>query len=251
MPTQPHSPEPEKSKEKKEPMFSAQDKKYLYGIGAVIAAAVLLGFGAWIVHATQENNTQTLASSSPSPTLTPSPSASPTVTPSPSPVVSPSVSPSPTVSPSPSVSPSATPGQNANFPLSAQSFVSGFYAAYQAKNSAEISGMFTADTTSELQSEHSRMFTGIDSTTNLPGGPTLFSTGAPDSVSSFAIQSEVQQGSNWQVTTVEQRLNSSGVADGSETTIMILVPSGSSWLIDSYYYQGETSGKYDAFQLPS
>jgi hypothetical protein len=184
------------------------------------------------------------------------PSRSTLVTSTPVVSTTPVVTFTPPATPTSSITPSATPSASptasivSSLPVSAQAMVSAFYNADTARQSAQVAAFFTPDTTAEDKSLHARLFTGIDTNGN-PGGPTLFSDGAPQSVATYTITSSVPQGANWQVSVSEQRVSESSAADGAQVTMLVLVPKGNSWLISDYYQQGQLVSKYDGFLPPS
>lgn len=208
---------------------TAKNPYFITGTAAVVVVALAAGFGYY------RQTSEPVAT--PTPTVTPLVTESPTPTPTASPAASPEVSPTPTPSNAPQ-----------NLPDSAQKTVSSFYASYKAKDIAKVGESFTPDTTNELKSLHSRLFTGRD-TDGVPGGPTLFSSNsASQSVGSYSISSSEEDGSNWTVTVTEQRISGTGESAGSVSTVLKLTPAGDSWQIDQYYHAG-LSGKYDGFLI--
>lgn len=197
---------------------------------------IILGTTLYILFHNRKSANQGV-SPTPSPTESVSPSTSPTS----------SVTPTPTVSPSESPPPSSTPTASV-LPSAAQSTLNTFYTAYKNKDRSQIESLFTEDSTEELRSLHSRLFTGLDPQGN-PGGPTLFaSNSASQSVDSFSVISIAAQEKKYVVTVKEKRLNASGESVGDYTTLITLVPNSTStkWLIDAYV-QDTSAGKYDGF----
>lgn len=176
----------------------------------------------------------------------------PTVAPSPSSSVSPEadeVVPVPSQSPSAPVA-STTPSTSAQtLPDSATSFLKDFYQSYKKGDAKAMQPFFSDDGDAELKSLRSRLFTGVD-TNGVPGGPTLFATNSADQkVDTYAVATVSKTGSGWTVSVNEIRINGAGTRLPQITTTVSLIPSGSSWKIDSYARTGE-SGKYNALLTP-
>ena len=224
----------------------------------ITGSGLLVVLVAGLVVAYQVHHAPTALAPSPTPTpkvvSTSTSTATPLPTATPSPTATASASASATPSPTATATASASASASASattLPAAPQATVSEFYTAYKAKKASVIAGLFTADTTTELQSLHSRLFTGVD-TDGDPGGPTLFSTNsASQSASSYTILSVTQQGSAWDLSLSEQRLSGTGASAGTVQTMMVLVDQSGSWKIDSYYYAGSPVGKYDGLLDPS
>lgn len=211
-----------------------RQKRLLYSRVIIISLAVILVIAAgllltkwWMNQREDKNpNSNTTQSSTPS-----------------NEEVSPGVS---TLSPSASVSPVASPGgspsSSTSLPQSAQTFLSNFYSTYQKMEAKNLQSYFTEDTT-DLRST---LFTGLD-TRGLPGGPTLFSSNsASERATSFNVIGSTKSGNNWQLEIQEQRVDLQGNKLSPMVTEMVIIPSGTSWLIDRYSREGKT-GKYNAF----
>ena len=224
----------------KEYLLNGPGRPYLItGGGLIIIAAAAVG--AYALHSSSQ---PAAPAATPAPTSTPTADISSVGTPTPLPTATPS--PTPSASASPTATPTATA---APLPAGPKAAMTAFYAAFKAKDRSAISAMFTADTTDELKSLHSRLFTGLDTDGN-PGGPTLFATNsASQSAASYSVTSASQSGASWVVAASEQRLTGTGASAGSVATSMTLTQENGAWKISLYTYQG-TSGKYDALQNP-
>jgi len=173
-----------------------------------------------------------------------------------SPAPSASVSPSPTtvgnvVQPVDLTSPTPSPSAvvTATMPQSVSTFLANFYAAYTQEDRSRLATYFTPDTSDADRSSHAHLFTNMDTAGN-PGGPYLFTDAAANEHAiGYSVINGSSLGSNWIVTVLEQRVDSTGLARDAVTTLLTLVPSTNplgSWLVDNYIYSGGV-GKYSAF----
>jgi hypothetical protein len=207
---------------------------------AFFAATVIIG-GAVVVlmimMVGQDKNKREAVS--PNPSSTPEITALPTITPTPTPTDLPSPSPTVTL---PSLS---------EVPQSAVQYVESFYAIYKAEDRKKLEAFFSLDTSNELISLRSRLFTGFDNN-GLPGGPTLFDTSsASQKPFSFTITSKKVVAGKVEVVVSETRTDlQTGETLPVFSTKLLLIPTDATqknWLIESYTKVGGSTGKYDAF----
>lgn len=217
------------------------DRKRIYVAAAIVAVLLILLITAIVVGVRKQMGKSDDAAVVPETSATPSLEASPSA--SPTPDVSPSPSSSPEITSAPSLS---TPA--AQLPTAAKAKLDAFFAAYKAKDIQALSTMFVPDTTTELKSLHSRLFTGLD-VDGSPGGPTLFSSNsASQSTAEYTLLSSTQEGQNWKVTLSEKRLSGTGGDAGTVQTTMVLSQDGGEWKVSQYFHV-DSAGKYDGFLI--
>lgn len=211
----------------------------ILGLLPLAAAGIVV----YLAHRSDSTAQKTALSVTAQPQL--SQTASPTTAVAPV-VNSPATTATPAATPTPTVSPSASASATA-LPDSAKAVLANFYAAYASRDRARLATFFTSDTTTDDQNLHVQLFS--DPSQN-PTGQALFTTNATSQyVSTYSLTTATTQGANWVATVQEQRMLANGSSDGQATTLVTLVPSGSStgpWLIDRYAHAGST-GKYDGF----
>lgn len=125
-------------------------------------------------------------------------------------------------------------------PATARAVVENFYTAYKAKDRDRLQLMFSQDQDTDSRAARTQLF-------GSQIGKRLFEPGpSAGFMSSYVILDSVQRDTTWAITIQETRLSGTGDPSGIRTILLILVPSGNSWLVDAYAKEG-MSGKYSGF----